>query len=1065
MKSGRTKTLSQITLAFWTAVLISPLSWSGNAGSAAQCVIERGQDPLAAVSLSGTTPLNVFMIFDTSSSMGQKMDGNDFCDSEGTPSCESLGVQYSGDHPDSKFYKAKKAVLSLIDDPTFEDMNGAPLVNWGFAYFGQNNNSNRCAGQYAGDCTGLAMADIIDPPRPGQPDSRPAIRDRLKPTVDGGIAADTVTPLGVSIDQLSKRIQTRYLPKLEPGQANYILVVTDGADSCECDTQVWDGNRRAMLRESSRTSTPGMRARGEWETASYNTGLKASTAYDRIDPGHDGCKGDIFVLTIGDDPGIIPLNNNIAWEASGVSFGRPGRPAFLATDSSGVRNALKGILSQILEPPLTFSTGGAVVGTVKELIPQSNTAVTADDVDAVTSDAADYARAKGAIKDHKDNVLFTTEIRSPGYRGSLAAYKVYDVVTSTAGAKGASAPTKRAAYVKLWDAGTELQNRSPNDRNVYFNRRGETVLRPFTTNDVTAADLDVGPGYLGARTAQDAAQIVVKVVQGYRLIRDPVTGPYDPNGRLNFSEKDETGTNTWKLWDSTSEGPALVNAPQRSPNDDPPPYRAAEYRSFYDLNFNRQSEVYLATNGGMLHAFDAHTGAERWAYIPDDVLGISARGEVKGSHATLKDWVEILVTGTLGSANHPYLMSGAVSAEDLWVNGKWRTVIALGRGRAGKFLTALDVTDTANWDKGYSKSPKPASPPTLLFNAGNREGVTDRDAFGASYDGLGETWSIPVMGEINGGTGDPQPVLFAGSGYGCKGSTEGQYLYALRVADGAVIKRFAISSSPNAPLQDNALVATVTLFNPHRFDSRNPNDFVSNLYVGDLQGNVYKLDCSDASPSQWTFNVFARLGLDQPIASPVALLPDGQRILVFAASGGDYRVTLPAGRAFTLAGFADDDPPGQNTPGDPVANYNGNPFTVSLPEGERVFTSPVTTYTSDGRGAVFFATVRPDVPSSGICSRPLPAFRSTLYAFEAATGAPAWDLNPASGTQSVLDLGNGKANALYLSTNHLYVSRSGGYGLQADTLVLGADTFGAAGDVRSTSRLTVNVLRWSLSPF
>ena len=75
------------------------------------------------------------------------------------------------------------------------------------------------------------------------------------------------------------------------------------------------------------------------------------------------------------------------------------------------------------------------------------------------------------------------------------------------------------------------------------------------------------------------------------------------------------------------------------------------------------------------------------------------------------------------------------------------------------------------------------------------------------------------------GTGD-RAVLFAGSGYGCDGTDQGMYFYVLNLEDGTVYRKFGpINDHPAASIDDNALVATPTLF-WHE-------DLVTRVYIGD----------------------------------------------------------------------------------------------------------------------------------------------------------------------------------------------------------------------------------------
>ena len=182
-------------------------------------------------------------------------------------------------------------------------------------------------------------------------------------------------------------------------------------------------------------------------------------------------------------------------------------------------------------------------------------------------------------------------------------------------------------------------------------------------------------------------------------------------------------------------------------------------------------------------------------------------------------------------------------------------------------MTALDVSNAPDWDGTSSTAPIDEADfvhlPRLRFTVGNIDAVVDSDGLGENYDGFGETWSVPVMGAVAEGIGD-QAVLFMGSGYGCVGEDQGRYFYVLNLEDGTVYKKFGpINDDAAASIDDNAMVATPTLF-WHE-------DLVTRAYIGDLQGFIHKLDTSNSDKAQWTFNDFYAMGVDRPIAAPIAL--------------------------------------------------------------------------------------------------------------------------------------------------------------------------------------------------
>ncbi len=559
--------------------------------------------------------------------------------------------------------------------------------------------------------------------------------------------------------------------------------------------------------------------------------------------------------------------------------------------------------------------------------------------------------------------------------------------------------------------------------------------------------------------------MVIGVIRGYRLSKDPVTNTlYKSGGAINFSTLDKNGNKMWKLYDAVA-APAVVASPPRSPDFDPPQSHASEYGvggtqvgdGFYWDHFNRKTMVYLPTNGGMLHAFDGETGDEVFAYIPDDVMGLDP-AEVPGSRDTLAEFAEQLVAENNGIQNHKFYLSGAPTVRDAFLRSDrtggddlWHTMLAFGRGRGGRFLSMLDISDPTQ--------------PKLQFNVGNREGIAD-----GLLDGLGETWSTPVMGNVPTDNPSSSPdavdqwLAFLGGGYGCdNASNEGQYLFAIRVEDGSVYYRGQVTSDSTAAVAYNAVVAMPVLYNSHEEDTADNKDFTSRAYVGDLQGNVWKLVTTDLNPNNWSLRKFAALGLNQPISAPVALLKDlsSQQVFVMVGTGGDSRVSSTA-NDFKFATLIDKDQDGVNTTQYPLGTAAF--WEKALQAEQRVYIAPVTIgQVGDATPAlVFFAASQPAFDTT-VCTG---KFYSSLYGLGILSGQAEVDLDGNGGNDESLDTGDGKITGLYARAGNLYVSESGGIGTSGNLSVYGDGDF--SDDIKSGgSGITIQVLvdSFRISPF
>ncbi len=220
--------------------------------------------------------------------------------------------------------------------------------------------------------------------------------------------------------------------------------------------------------------------------------------------------------------------------------------------------------------------------------------------------------------------------------------------------------------------------------------------------------------------------MVVGVVRGYRLSKHPTTGTlYRPDGTINFSTLGANGQPTWKLYDAIA-APAVVGSPPRSPDFDPPQNHADKYGvggtgagdGFYWDHFNRRTMVYLPTNGGMLHGFDGETG--------DEIVRLHSRRRdgARAGRSRGKPGPPLRVRGAGRGAEqrNPRTISSRCperprsrtrfSAPMSGGDNEWHTMLTFGRGRGGRALSALDVTDPLA--------------PRLRFNIVNREGSERR---------------------------------------------------------------------------------------------------------------------------------------------------------------------------------------------------------------------------------------------------------------------------------------------------------------------------------------------------
>jgi type IV pilus assembly protein PilY1 len=480
------------------------------------------------------------------------------------------------------------------------------------------------------------------------------------------------------------------------------------------------------------------------------------------------------------------------------------------------------------------------------------------------------------------------------------------------------------------------------------------------------------------------------ITSGSTLGHELSTFVPDPNGQdvLNFlrgSSAQEVHNGgkfhdrTHRLGDIVSSDPLYIGAPSAS-NQTP------SYVAFAAANATRQPVIYVGANDGMLHAFDATTppssstgGTELFAYIP------------RGVYANL-----IKLVNPYYDAVHQFFVNGSPQASDVqFADASWHTVVVGTEGAGGASVYALDVTNPGNITS------EAALASAVLWD------FVDPDM------GLG--FSTPAITSTPGGW-----AVFVGNGY--NSPNQKPFLFALNAQTGATIRKVDLCAAvPTACnlAASNGLSPVIAVNSGGQLAG-----YANIVYAGDLQGNLWRVDVSNANPAMWTVTVLFQardsLGNPQPITtSPVASLnpryPQILGTMVFFATGELLGVPdLLNTHTQTIYGIYD--PPAtyatpltrasgsliQQTLSVPTSNGQvvvdtGNAVTIptnkgwyvdlTLNSGERVVTDP----RLEAGGTLVLTSY---VPSSNICSG---GGSSYLYMLNYATGgsftSPQFDLN------------------------------------------------------------------------
>ena len=115
------------------------------------------------------------------------------------------------------------------------------------------------------------------------------------------------------------------------------------------------------------------------------------------------------------------------------------------------------------------------------------------------------------------------------------------------------------------------------------------------------------------------------------------------------------------------------------------------YQAFKKENENRIKTIYVGANDGMIHAFNADTGQELWAFVPPFITGklpFIVNPSLNNNNAK----------GSKGGSSAIYGVDGSPVQKDMYIahpyygGVNWYTIMMVPFGRGGAGFTVLDVT-------------------------------------------------------------------------------------------------------------------------------------------------------------------------------------------------------------------------------------------------------------------------------------------------------------------------------------------------------------------------------------
>ena len=269
---------------------------------------------------------------------------------------------------------------------------------------------------------------------------------------------------------------------------------------------------------------------------------------------------------------------------------------------------------------------------------------------------------------------------------------------------------------------------------------------------------------------------------------------------------------------------------------------------------NKPDTILVGSNDGMLHLIDATTGSDGgrilFSYVPSGVF-------------------DELYQLVYPDYEHRFYVDGPSEILDAWfdpsdvpsgVTSGWKTVAATTLGAGGQGVSLIDISDPENMD---------ASSVLWEFRHEDMGYLIQKPSITALPNGK---FGVVVTSGFSSGVTDA-------------------HIWILNVADGSIIKDFVV---PNAGGLGEAFVTDL-----------NRDGITDRVYVGDTNGNLWRLDLDGSLPANWDAPSHLLSGTDpqplfiakdasnvrQPITAPLTADYDSKGRLIILFGSGSYYLT------------------------------------------------------------------------------------------------------------------------------------------------------------------------------
>tara|TARA_R100000306_G_scaffold62548_1_gene72953 strand:- start:75905 stop:79639 length:3735 start_codon:yes stop_codon:yes gene_type:complete len=379
--------------------------------------------------------------------------------------------------------------------------------------------------------------------------------------------------------------------------------------------------------------------------------------------------------------------------------------------------------------------------------------------------ASDSAIVEGA------DFAYAANFNSENWSGDLRAFAL----------TADDSETLKVAETPSWSAGAQLASRASDTRNIKI-ANGAGVLVDFEYANLTAEQkAQLSRNTLGETDALGADRVAW--LRGNSTLEE-----------TRFRSRGQ-GASRKVLGDIVYSAPLYVGAPSSLNLDKIEGFALTDpnsYEIFKKVQAERRPMVYVGANDGMLHAFDANTGREVFAFIPSEVVP------------------KLNKLTAIGYKHEPYV-DGELNSFDIYdpsSSTKWRTILVGTLRAGGRSVYALDITDPDEVKLMWEISGTMALRSTVRTSLGHVHGKAQ---IGRLHNGK---WGVIIGNGYNSANGRSAVLV-------------------LNAVTGETIKVFdtAVGSSGDPNGMAEPLLADV-----------NGDFIVDSVYAGDLHGKLWRFD-------------------------------------------------------------------------------------------------------------------------------------------------------------------------------------------------------------------------------